>query len=876
MSKFVYMFSEGNKDMRNLLGGKGANLAEMTKLGFPVPSGFTITTEACNSYYDNKKSITEEIRKEIYESLEKLENIVGKKLGDKENPLLVSVRSGARASMPGMMDTVLNLGMNDEVCKALAKITKNPRFAYDSYRRFIGMYANVVKNKDLENFEDYLEEYKISKGVKKDSSLSAIDFKEITDEYKRIYKETVGEIFPQDVKKQLMDAIKAVFDSWENDRAKIYRQMNDIPSIWGTAVNVQQMVYGNMGQTSGTGVAFTRNPSTGENKLYGEFLLNAQGEDVVAGIRTPEDINTLKVIMPEVYNEFVEYANKLEDYYKDMQDIEFTIENGKLYLLQTRNAKRTGLAAIKIAVDFVKERKLTKEEAILRVDPKTLDSLLHPTFSMEQLKNVEPLTSGLPASPGCAYGKLCFSAKEAVKRKANGEDDLILVRNETSPEDIEGMKEVNALVTVRGGITSHAAVVARGMGKPCVCGCSNLKINEVEETLNIGNTTLNKNDYISIDGTTGLVYNAKLELVDASIGGDFEKFMSWADETRRMKVRANADTVSDAKLAKKLGAEGIGLCRTEHMFFDKDRIFAFRKMILSNTKEEREKYLEEILPYQIKDFTELFEATYPDSVVIRYLDPPLHEFLPKEKKDIIFLADAMGLNHLELESRIKDLKEVNPMMGHRGCRLLITYEEIVRMQTMAIIEAQKELLFKEKKIKPEIMIPLVSDIRELHYVRKIIDDLYKEINEKEGLSLKYRVGTMIEVPRACLTSREIANVADFYSFGTNDLTQMTYGFSRDDAGVFLENYYKKGILENDPFVKLDKRGVGKLIAIGVREGRKVDAKLLMGVCGEHGGDPASVLFFEEVGLDYISCSPYRVPIARLAAAQATLCEKKNS
>ena len=874
--KYVYMFNEGDKSMKNLLGGKGANLAEMTKLGFPVPSGFTITTEACNSYYENRCTITEDIRKEIFSSLEALENLVGKNLGDKENPLLVSVRSGARESMPGMMDTVLNLGMNDEVCKALAKNTKNPRFAYDSYRRFIGMYANVVKDKSLDNFESYLEEYKQGKKVKNDSDLSAIDFKEITNEYKKIYKDTVGEPFPQDVKKQLTDAIKAVFDSWENDRAKIYRQMNDIPSKWGTAVNVQQMVYGNMGPTSGTGVAFTRNPSTGEKKLYGEFLLNAQGEDVVAGIRTPEDISKLKEIMPEVYKEFEEYALKLEDYYKDMQDMEFTIENGKLYMLQTRNGKRTGLAALKIAVDLVKERKITKEEAILKVDAKSLDFLLHPTFDKEILKTQEELVNGLPASPGAAYGKLCFTAEEALKRKENGENDLILVRNETSPEDIEGMKEVNGLLTVRGGITSHAAVVARGMGKPCVSGCSDIRINETEGSLTINNNlVLDKNDYISIDGATGKVYAGKIDLVDASISGDFEKFMMWVDETRRMKVRANADKVEDALLAKKLGAEGIGLCRTEHMFFDKERIFAFRKMILSNTKEEREKALNEILPYQVTDFVALFEATYPDPVVIRYLDPPLHEFLPKEKKDILYLAEAMGINHMVLEKRIEELKEVNPMMGHRGCRLLITYEEIVKMQTIAIIEASKVLNEKGMKIKPEIMIPLVSDIRELHYVRKIIDNLFKEVNEKENLNLKYKVGTMIEVPRACLTSREIANVADFYSFGTNDLTQMTYGFSRDDASVFLEDYYKKGILEFDPFVKLDKRGVGKLIAIGAKEGRKVDPRLQIGVCGEHGGDPSSVMLFEEVGLDYISCSPYRVPIARLAAAQASIRANKK-
>lgn len=874
-SKYVYMFNEGDKTMRNLLGGKGANLAEMTKLGFPVPFGFTITTEACNSYYDNNCSITNEIQNQILYSLEILEKETGKTLGSKTNPLLVSVRSGARTSMPGMMDTVLNLGMNDEVCKILSKLTKNPRFAYDSYRRFIGMYANVVKKQDLEVFERFLESYKNNKNLKNDIDLTALDFKDIVVEYKKIYKELIGTEFPQDPKEQLLEAVKAVFDSWENERAQIYRKMNDIPSIWGTAVNVQQMVYGNMGPNSGTGVAFTRNPSTGENELFGEYLLNAQGEDVVAGIRTPEDISKLKSIMPKVYDEFKNYAQKLEDYYKDMQDMEFTIENGKLYMLQTRNGKRTGQAAVKIAVDLVKEGKITKEEAILKVEAKSLDTLLHPSFNMKELKNAKILSTGLAASPGAAYGKLVFSAEDAIKRKEDGEQDLILVRNETSPEDIDGMQAVNGVLTIRGGMTSHAAVVARGMGKCCVSGCSELKINELANKLVIGDLELGTNDYISIDGSTGKVYEGIIKTENSAISGYFKEFISWADEFRRMKVRANADNPKDALEAKKLGAEGIGLCRTEHMFFDSERIFNFRKMILSNSKEEREKALEDILPYQIEDFTKLFEIAYPNSVVVRYLDPPLHEFLPKEKKDIIFLARELKISHLELTKRIESLKEFNPMMGHRGCRLLITYEEIVQMQTKAIIEALKNLKKDGKDFEVEIMIPLVGDIRELHYIRKIVDDLFNKVKEEEKLELKYKVGTMIEVPRACLTSREIANIADFYSFGTNDLTQMTYGFSRDDAGVFLEDYYKKRIFEFDPFSKLDKRGVGKLIEIGAREAKKVDSKITLGVCGEHGGDPASIEFFESINLDYVSCSPYRVPIARLACAQASIREKEN-
>lgn len=870
MSKFVYMFSEGNKTMRNVLGGKGANLAEMVRLGFPVPNGFTISTEACNHYYDNNKKISDELKNQIFYSLEILEKETGKKLGDTINPLLVSVRSGARESMPGMLDTILNLGMNDEIVKVLAKKSKNPRFAYDLYRRFIMMYANVVKDFEIDEFEGFLKNYKESKNIKSDSELSAIDIKEIVEEYKIIYKNISGEEFPQDVKFQLLEAVTAVFLSWENDRAKIYRKMNEIPAKWGTAVNIQQMVYGNMGPTSGTGVAFTRNPSTGENKLYGEFLLNAQGEDVVAGIRTPQEINELKELMPDVYNEFMDYSKKLEKYYKDMQDIEFTIEDGKLYLLQTRSGKRTGAAALKIAVDLVNEGMITKEEALLKVEAKSLDVLLHPIFNNEEKKNAILLTKGLAASPGASYGKLVFSAKEAIRRSEDGEKDLILVRNETSPEDIDGMQVVSGVLTVTGGMTSHAAVVARGMGKCCVSGCEELRVDEITKSLYVNDKVLSVNDYISIDGSTGEVYEGIISTSEAKISGDFKLFMSWADETRRMKVMANAETINDAMRAIEFGAEGIGLCRTEHMFFDEERIFNFRKMILSNSINERKLALNDILSFQVADFISLFEVTYPNSVVIRYLDPPLHEFLPKEKNEIFVLANSLGINHLELMKRINELKEVNPMMGHRGCRLLITYPEIVEMQTLAIANAVKNLKARNIEVEPKIMIPLVGDIREFDYLRKIIDNIFLNIKEKEGITINYKVGTMVEVPRACLTSREIANISDFYSFGTNDLTQMTYGFSRDDASKFLKLYYDKGIFESDPFLKLDKRGVGKLIEIGVREGRRVDPNISLGICGEHGGDPSSVMFFEKIGLDYVSCSPYRVPIARLAAAQAAL------
>ncbi len=877
MEKYVYMFSEGDKSMRNLLGGKGANLAEMTKIGLPVPYGFVITTEVCNKYYENNKKISKDIEKEIFDSLKKLEEFTNKKLGDKEKPLLVSVRSGARMSMPGMMDTVLNLGMNDEVCAGFAKKTKNPRFAYDSYRRFIMMYSNVVMNQDTSKFEEILDEKKKENNVKLDTELTAIDLKNIVEKYKILYKELIGENFPQDVKKQLITAVEAVFNSWQNERAKIYRKMNDIPSEWGTAVNVQQMVYGNSGENSGTGVAFSRNPSTGENKFYGEYLMNAQGEDVVAGVRTPQTIDTLKKEMPDVYEEFIKYAKKLEEYYKDMQDMEFTIEDGKLYMLQTRNGKRTGAAAIRIAVELVKEKMLTEEEAVLMVEAKTLEQLLHTNFKIEALKKAKAITIGLAASPGAACGKICFTADEALERKKDGEKNLILVRLETSPEDIEGMSIVDGILTARGGMTSHAAVVARGMGRCCVSGCGEITIDEDAKTLTLPNgEILTSNDYLSLDGSTGCVYIEQIETEKAKITGDFETFMSWADKYRNLKVRTNADTPQDAKIAKEFGAEGIGLCRTEHMFFEEERIFAFRKMILSSTIEEREKALEEILPYQQKDFEKLFESMSPHSVVIRYLDPPLHEFLPKERHEILQLSKELKINHNELLERIDSLKEFNPMMGHRGCRLAITYPEIAKMQTKAVIKAAIELNKKGYNIEPEIMIPLVSESKELAYIRNIVETEINDICKKEGKKIKYTIGTMIEIPRASLTAKKIVKYADFYSFGTNDLTQMTYGFSRDDSGKFFKKYYDNGILETDPFTRLDISGVGKLIEIATREGRKIKPNLKLGVCGEHGGDPVSVSFFDKLGIDYVSCSPYRVPIARLAAAQAAIINNKKN
>ena len=873
MPKYVYMFSEGNKDMKEILGGKGANLAEMTKIGLPVPRGFTVTTEACTSYYENKEKLSDDIENEILNSLKKLESITGKTFGDAKNPLLVSVRSGARASMPGMMDTILNLGLNDEVATSFAKECQNERFVYDSYRRFIQMYADVVKGYPKSAFERYLDEYKDKKHVHFDTDLDAEDMKNITADFKKIYFEIAKEEFPENPKEQLLEAVRAVFRSWNNERAIYYRRMNDIPSSWGTAVNVQEMVYGNLGETSGTGVAFTRNPATGEKKLYGEYLMNAQGEDVVAGIRTPSPISKLESDMPDVYKEFETLAKKLEDHYKDMQDMEFTIENGKLFMLQTRNGKRTASAAIKIAVDLVNEGKITKEEALLRVDPKQLDSLLHPTFNESSLKNGKVIATGLAASPGAAAGKIYFTAKEATEASQKGEK-VILVRLETSPEDIEGMNHSEGILTIRGGMTSHAAVVARGMGTCCVSGCGALTINEKEKWLKTKDgQVFHEKDEISLDGSTGKVYEGMILKEEASISGDFETFMSWADEVRTLKVRANADNPRDALQAKKFGAEGIGLCRTEHMFFDKERIFNFRKMIMADTEEERVKALEAILPYQRNDFIELYKAMAPNPVVIRFLDPPLHEFLPHKKEEIQELADALHKSESELEERIASLKEFNPMMGHRGCRLAITYPEIAKMQTRAVIEAALEVKKEGLEITPEIMIPLVGSTKEFTFVKDIVTSTADEIIKDANVSLSYEVGTMIEVPRAALIADKIAEHADFFSFGTNDLTQMTYGFSRDDAGKFLNDYYAKQIFEQDPFARLDQEGVGQLVEMAAKKGRSTNPNLSLGVCGEHGGDPSSIEFCYRAGLDYVSCSPFRVPIARLAAAIAVIKEK---
>ncbi len=875
MPKYVYMFSEGNKDMKELLGGKGANLAEMTRIGLPVPRGFTVTTEACTSYYENREKLGENIEREIIASLKNLESITGKMFGDPKNPLLVSVRSGARASMPGMMDTVLNLGLNDEVAESFAKETNNERFVYDSYRRFIQMYADVVKGYPKSSFERYLDEYKEKKGVHFDTDLDASDMKTITKDFKKIYFEIAQEEFPINPQEQLLEAVRAVFRSWNNERAIYYRRMNDIPSSWGTAVNVQEMVYGNLGENSGTGVAFTRNPATGEKKLYGEYLMNAQGEDVVAGIRTPSPISKLETDMPDVYKEFETLANKLENHYKDMQDMEFTIENGKLFMLQTRNGKRTASAAIKIAVDLVSEGKVTKEEALLRVDPKQLDSLLHPMFNEASLKNGKVIATGLAASPGAAAGAIYFTAKEATEANQRGEK-VILVRLETSPEDIEGMNHSEGILTLRGGMTSHAAVVARGMGTCCVSGCGELTINEEEKWLKTKEGQIfHEKDEISLDGSTGKVYEGKLEKEEASISGDFETFMAWADEARTLKVRANADNPRDALQAKKFGAEGIGLCRTEHMFFDKERIFNFRKMIMADTEEDRVKALEAILPYQRNDFIELYRAMAPNPVVIRFLDPPLHEFLPHKKEEIKELAEALSKSEEALEERIASLKEFNPMMGHRGCRLAITYPEIAKMQTRAVIEAVIEVKKEGLEITPEIMIPLVGSTKEFAFVKNIVTSTADELIKESGMALSYEVGTMIEVPRAALIADKIAKEADFFSFGTNDLTQMTYGFSRDDAGKFLNDYYTKQIFEQDPFARLDQEGVGQLVEMAAKKGRSVNPNISLGVCGEHGGDPSSIEFCYRVGLDYVSCSPFRVPIARLAAAQAVIQEKMN-
>ena len=874
MNKFVYDFTEGNKDMKNILGGKGANLAEMISIGLPVPMGFTVTTEACNKYYINNETISLDVETEIFEHIKSLENKTLKYFGNPENPLLVSVRSGARASMPGMMDTILNLGLNDNVVEGLYKITNNKRFAYDSYRRFIQMFADVVKGYPKSSFERLLDEIKNEKKAKFDTDLNAEDMVEVTDKFKQLYKSIANEDFPQDPKKQLIEAVTAVFRSWNNERAKIYRKMNDIPSSWGTAVNVQEMVYGNMGNDCGTGVAFTRNPATGENKLYGEYLINAQGEDVVAGIRTPQPISTLKEVMPEIYLQFEKIAKILEQHYRDMQDMEFTIEKGKLYMLQTRNGKRTATAAIKIAVDLVKEHMISKEEALLKVEPKQLEQLLHPNFDMEDLKSAKAIATGLAASPGAGTGKIYFDAKDISLAKKRGED-TILVRLETSPEDIQGMNDANGILTIRGGMTSHAAVVARGMGRCCICGCGDININEELKTITTKDgQTFKEGDYISLDGTTGIVYGKQIKTVDPEISGDFETFMSWADEVRKLKIRANADTPKDAFQAYKFGAEGIGLCRTEHMFFEKERIFNFRKMICADNIESREEALENILPYQRSDFEGLFRTMKSLPVVIRYLDPPLHEFLPHTDEEITMLAKSLNMSFEALKNRVTSLKEFNPMMGHRGCRLAITYPEIARMQTRAVIEAAINVKKEGINVTPEIMIPLIGDINEFKYVKNIVCEVADNIIKEENVDLKYEVGTMIEIPRAALTADKIATESEFFSFGTNDLTQLTYGFSRDDASKFLNDYYDKKIFENDPFEKIDQEGVGELVKIAVEKGRSVRPNISLGICGEHAGETSSIEFCNRVGLDYVSCSPFRVPTARLAAAWAVINENK--
>ena len=869
--KYVYLFSEGNETMRELLGGKGANLAEMMTLGMPVPYGFTVTTEACNQYYADEEKINDEIRKQIFEYLMKLEELSNKQFGDPKNPLLVSVRSGARASMPGMMDTILNLGMNDEVVEGVAALMDNPRFAYDSYSRFIQMFADVVMGLNKAKFEEIIDEIKEKKKIKEDLDLDAEDMKELVKRFKAFYQDCLHEDFPQDPREQLYRAIEAVFRSWNNQRAIFYRKMNDIPSDWGTAVNVQMMVFGNMGNDCGTGVAFTRNPSTGENKLYGEFLMNAQGEDVVAGIRTPQKIDQLKEVAPEAYKRFVEICSILEKHYKNMQDMEFTIEKGKLFMLQTRNGKRTAASALKIACDMVDEGMITKEEALMMVEPKQLDSLLHPRFDDEDLKSAKPIASALPASPGAACGHIVFSAEEAIAETAVG-NKVILVRLETSPEDIEGMHVSEGILTVRGGMTSHAAVVARGMGACCVSGCGEIKINEEEKYFEVGGQRYNKGDYISLDGSTGNVYGRQIKTVPAEISGDFERFMTWADEVRVLKVRTNADTPKDAQQAVKFGAEGIGLVRTEHMFFEGDRIKAVREMIVSKTEGQRRKALAKLLPMQRSDFEGIYEAMEGRPVTIRYLDPPLHEFLPTSSYDITQLAKDMKIDLNELRAVITSLHEFNPMMGHRGCRLAISYPEIAEMQTTAVMEAAINVMRKHSDwtMEPEIMIPLVGDKAELKYVKNVVVRTADEILAREKVDMKYHVGTMIEIPRAALLADEIAKEAEFFSFGTNDLTQMTFGFSRDDAGGFLNDYYEKKIFEQDPFARIDQKGVGKLIQLAAEGGRSTRPDIKLGICGEHGGDPSSIEFCHRMGLTYVSCSPFRVPIARLAAAQAAI------
>ena len=871
MKKFVYLFSEGNGSMRELLGGKGANLAEMTSLGMPVPQGFTITTEACTRYYQDGKTIYPDIQEQIMEYLDKLEKITGKTLGDPARPLLVSVRSGARASMPGMMDTILNLGMNDEICKAVETLTANPRFARDSYRRFIQMFSDVVMELPKSSFEQFIDEVKDKKGVKLDNELDADDMSTLIDMFKAHYKKSLGHDFPQDPKQQLMEAVRAVFRSWDNPRANTYRRMNDIPHSWGTAVNVQSMVFGNMGETSGTGVAFTRNPSTGEKKLYGEFLMNAQGEDVVAGIRTPQPISALADTMPEVYQQFVDISSKLEEHYGDMQDMEFTIENGKLYMLQTRNGKRTAQAALKIAVDLVDEGVCTKQQAMMKVEPKQLDALLHPTFVPAALKAAKPITSGLPASPGAACGAVYFTADAAANAHKTGEK-VVLVRQETSPEDIDGMAVSEGIMTARGGMTSHAAVVARGMGTCCVAGVNGIKVDEMSKTLTFSDgTVINEGEFISLDGSTGNVYIGKIDTQEAELTGDFGRFMGWADEIRQLHVRTNGDTPRDATQARKFGAEGIGLCRTEHMFFEPERIKAVREMIVSETVEQRKAALAKILPMQRGDFEAIYKAMGGLPVTIRLLDPPLHEFLPQEEDDIKELAGEMGITFDKLKGIVESLHEFNPMLGTRGCRLDVLYPEIAEMQTEAIISAAINVCKADGlNIVPEIMVPLVSEINELKFVKKVIKAKADELIEKSGIKMKYLIGTMIETPRAAVTADEIASEAEFFSFGTNDLTQMTYGFSRDDVGRILDTYFDKKILESDPFARLDQNGVGKLVKYAVENGKKTRPDIKLGICGEHGGDLSSVEFCHNVGLNYVSCSPFRVPIARLAAAQAAV------
>ena len=873
--KYVYLFSEGNGSMRELLGGKGANLAEMTNLGLPVPQGFTISTEACTKYYEDGRKINDEIQAEIMEYVEKMEEITGKKFGDKENPLLVSVRSGARASMPGMMDTILNLGLNEDVVDVMAKKSNNPRWAWDCYRRFIQMYSDVVMEVGKKYFEQLIDKMKEKKGVTQDVDLTADDLKELASQFKAEYKSKIGEDFPTDPKEQLMGAIKAVFRSWDNPRANIYRRDNDIPYSWGTAVNVQMMAFGNLGDTSGTGVAFTRNPATGEKKLFGEFLMNAQGEDVVAGVRTPQPIAQLQEVMPEVYNQFVEICHTLENHYRDMQDMEFTIEDRKLFMLQTRNGKRTASAALKIACDLVDEGMISDKEAVAMIDPRTLDMLLHPQFDAAKLKAAVPVAKALAASPGAACGRIVFTAEDAKEWAAKGEK-VVLVRLETSPEDIEGMKAAQGILTVRGGMTSHAAVVARGMGTCCVSGCSEINMDEENKKFELAGKTYVEGDYISLDGSTGNIYDGIIPTVDASIGGEFGRVMEWADKYRKLRVRTNADTPADAKKARSLGAEGIGLCRTEHMFFEEDRIPAIREMICSDTVEQREAALAKLEPMQQGDFEKLYEAMEGNPVTIRFLDPPLHEFVPTEEKDIELLAKTQGKSVADIKAIIASLHEFNPMMGHRGCRLAVTYPEIAAMQTRAVIKAALNVkkAHPDWDIVPEIMIPLVGEVKELAYVKSIVVKTADEVIAASNEKLTYKVGTMIEIPRAALTADEIAKEAEFFSFGTNDLTQMTFGFSRDDAGKFLNAYYDKKIYENDPFAKLDQVGVGKLVKMAADLGRQTRPDIKLGICGEHGGDPSTVEFCHRVGLNYVSCSPFRVPIARLAAAQAAIKESK--